>query len=287
MDFKQEAKMGNDEMLEPTNETENTEIETAEEIQEGIEITDTTDSIEEAETIEVTKDLKQILKENPEYQKQFDDIVLKRLRQQERQHQKDMAKYKDVENVLRSTLNISEDAEVDTELRRYYEQEGVSLPEKYNPGLSDREIEALALSDIKEIEEDGYEAMVEEANRLARKGYANLSKREKKVFESLADTLTKENETKALLKVGANKDLLEDKNFKEFRSKFATSTPIEFVYELYNKQSKPVYETPGSMKNVKTPDKKTIFTDEDIAKMTDEELEANWEAIRKYQTQKK
>ena len=99
--------MGNEEMLEPTNETENTEIETAEEIQEGIELTDTTESNDE-ETIEVAKDLRQILKDNPEYQKQFDDIVLKRLRQQERKHQNDIARYKDVENVLRSTLNISE-----------------------------------------------------------------------------------------------------------------------------------------------------------------------------------
>ena len=285
MDFKQEDKMGNEEMLEPTNETENTEIETAEEIQEGIELTDTTESNDE-ETVEVAKDLRQILKDNPEYQKQFDDIVLKRLRQQERKHQNDIARYKDVENVLRSTLNISEDAEVDTELRRYYEREGIALPERYKPGLSDKEIEALAAMDVREIEDD-YEAMVTEANRLAKIGYKNLNRREQIVFETLAETLTTENETKALLKVGASKDLLQDKNFKEFRSKFATNTPIEFVYELYSKQSKPAYETAGSMKNVKTASKKTIFTDDDIAKMTDEELEANWDAIRKYQTQQK
>ena len=65
-------------------------------------------------------------------------------------------------------------------------------------------------------------------------------------------------------------------------------TPIEFVYDLYNKsQPKPKYESAGSMKNIATENKKTIFSDEDIAKMTDEELEANWEAIRKFQTQKK
>jgi hypothetical protein len=281
-----EKQMEELEMLEQTNETENVETETTEEIMgEGIELTDTAEVATE-EKEEVKKSLKQLLKEDEEYQKQFNTMVQNRLERVERSYQKKMAGYKDVENVLRSTLNISDDAEVDTELRKYYEQEGINLPEKYNPGLSEREIEALAIMDVREIEEDGYEAMVDEANRLAKIGYNNLSKREKKVFESLANTLTRENETKALLKVGANKDLLEDKNFKEFRSKFATSTPIEFVYELYNKQSKPVYETPGSMKNVKTADKKTIFTDEDIAKMTDEELEANWEAIRKYQTQK-
>ena len=274
------------EMLEQTNETENVETETTEEIMgEGIELTDTAEVATE-EKEEVKKSLKQLLKEDEEYQKQFNTMMQNRLERVERNYQKKMAGYKDVENVLRSTLNMSEDAEVDTELRKYYEQEGIKLPERYNPGLSEREIEALAIMDVREIEEDGYEAMVDEANRLAKIGYNNLSKREKKVFESLADTLTKEKETKALLKAGAKKELLQDSNFIEFRSKFATSTPIEFVYELYNKQSRPVYETAGSMKNVKTENKKTIFTDDDIMKMTDEELEANWDAIRKYQTQK-
>lgn len=274
------------EMLEQTNEAENVETETTEEIMgEGIELTDTAEVATE-EKEEVKKSLKQLLKEDEEYQKQFNTMMQNRLERVERNYQKKMAGYKDVENVLRSTLNMSEDAEVDTELRKYYEQEGIKLPERYNPGLSEREIEALAIMDVKEIEEDGYEAMVDEANRLAKIGYNNLSKREKKVFESLADTLTKEKETKALLKAGAKKELLQDSNFIEFRSKFATSTPIEFVYELYSKQNKPVYETAGSMKNVKTENKKTIFTDDDIMKMTDEELEANWDAIRKYQTQK-
>lgn len=284
--------MGNEiEELVPSSETENVETETTEEIQEGIELTDTTEAEEEQqaeEKEEVKKTLKQILNEDPEYQSQFESMMLRRLNQQDRQHQKELAKYKDVENVLRKTLNIAEDAEVDTELRKYYENEGITLPERYTPGLSKKEIEALANIDVSEFEDEGHEAMVNEANRLAKIGYQNLNDRERIVFTSLAEKLTQEKEQNELLKLSASKDLLNDKSFAEFRNKFANNTPIEFVYNLYTKsQTKPKFETAGSMKNIKTDNKKTIFSDDDILKMTDAELEANWDAIRKYQTSSK
>ena len=277
------------EMLEQTNETENVETETTEEIQEGIEITDTTEAeVEAEETQEVKKTLKQLLSEDEEYQSEFNKMLQTRLDRAERNYQKKMAGYKDVDNVLRKTLNIGEDADVSQELRRYYDNEGIELPERYTPGLSQKEIEALAQVEVSEIEEDGHEAMVSEANRLATIGYKNLNEREKIIFNSLAEKLTKEKEEKELLKLGAKKDLLKDEDFKEFRKNFSSNASLEFVYGMYtNQKPKKQYETAGSMKNISVDNKKTIFTDEDILKMTDEELEANWDAIRKYQTQQK
>lgn len=276
------------ELLEQTNETENVETETTEEIQdEGIEITDTPEA-EAEETQEVKKTLKQLLSEDEEYQSEFNKMLQTRLDRAERNYQKKMAGYKDVDNVLRKTLNISEEADVSQELRRYYDNEGIELPERYTPGLSQKEIEALAQVEVSEIEEDGHEAMVTEANRLATIGYKNLNEREKIVFNSLAEKLTKEKEEKELLKLGAKKDLLKDEDFKEFRKNFSSNASLEFVYGMYtNQKPKKQYETAGSMKNISVDNKKTIFTDEDILKMTDEELEANWDAIRKYQTQQK
>lgn len=278
------------EMLEQTNETENVETETTEEIQdEGIEITDTTEAeVEAEETQEVKKTLKQLLSEDEEYQNQFNSMMKSRLERVERKHQREMAGYKDVDNVLRKTLNIGEDADVSQELRRYYDSEGVELPERYTPGLSSREIEALAQIEVSEIEEDGHEAMVTEANRLATIGYKNLNERDKIIFNSLAEKLTREKEEQELLKIGAKKGLLNDESFKEFRKNFSNNASIEFVYGLYTSQKpKKQFETAGSMKNISTDNKKTIFSDEDILKMTDEELEANWDAIRKFQTQQK
>lgn len=280
--------MDEKEMLETTNETENVETETTEEIQdEGIELTDTTEA-EAEEKEEVKKTLKQLLSEDEDYQKQFNTMMQTRLDRVERKHQKELAGYKDVDNVLRKTLNISNDADVSQELRNYYGNEGVELPERYTPGLSSREIEALAQIDVSEFEEDGHEAMVTEANRLATIGYKNLNEREKIVFNSLAEKLTREKEEQQLLKIGAKKELLNDSSFKEFRKNFANNASIEFVYGLYtNQKPKKQFETAGSMKNISTDNKKTIFSDEDILKMTDEELEANWDAIRKFQTQQK
>lgn len=276
------------EMLEQTNETENVETETTEEIQEGIELTDTTETEEVEEIQEVKKTLKQLLSEDEEYQDQFNTMMKTRLERAERNYQKKMAGYKDVDNVLRKTLNISEDADVSQELRNYYSNEGVELPERYTPGLSSKEIEALAQIDVSEIEEDGHEAMVTEANRLATIGYKNLNDREKIVFNSLAEKLTKAKEEQELLKIGAKKELLNDESFREFRKNFSNNASIEFVYGLYtNQKPKKQFETAGSMKNISTDNKKTMFSDEDILKMTDEELEANWDAIRKFQTQQK
>lgn len=276
------------ELLEQTNETENVETETTEEIQEGIELTDTTETAEAEETQEVKKTLKQLLSEDEEYQKQFNTMLQTRLDRAERNYQKKMAGYKDVDNVLRKTLNISEDADVSQELRNYYINEGVELPERYTPGLSQKEIEALAQVEVSEIEEDGEEAMVSEANRLATIGYKNLNDRDKIIFNTLAEKLTKAKEEKELLKLGAKKDLLKDEDFKEFRKNFSSNASLEFVYGMYtNQKPKKQIETAGSMKNISVDNKKTIFTDEDISKMTDEELEANWDAIRAYQTQQK
>ena len=277
------------EMLEQTNETENVETETTEEIQdEGIELTDTPEVEDTEEKEEVKKTLKQLLSEDEEYQEQFNSMMKSRLERVERKHQREMAGYKDVDNVLRKTLNIAKDADVSQELRNYYSNEGVELPERYTQGLSSREIEALAQIDVSEFEEDGHEAMVTEANRLATIGYKNLNEREKIVFNSLAEKLTKAKEEQELLKIGAKKELLNDESFKEFRKNFSNNASIEFVYGLYtNQKPKKQLETAGSMKNISTDNKKTIFTDEDILKMTDEELEANWDAIRKFQTQTK
>lgn len=277
--------MEENEMLEQTNETENVETQTTEENVEGIELTDTADDVEE--TAEAAENNAKEEKEEVKMftQEEVDKIVKSRLARKEREHAKEISKYKDTDNVLRTTLNLKEDDDTNTKLREYYESEGIKLPEAIKPGLSEREIEILANADVEEIIEDGYEAMISEAERLAKIGYKNLNPRERVIFNRLAETLTNEKDKTELLKLGAKEELLSDKKFIEFRKMFNSNTPIEKVYELYKQQQpKAKVENPGSMRNEKIKQPKTIFTDEDIAKMSDEDLDANWDAIRKYQT---
>ena len=265
-------------MLELTNEAENTETQSAEEMAGGIELTDTEgeQSSEEAtpKKEEVRQTLRELLKSNPDYQQEFSDMMKTRLDRQERNFQKELSKYKDTENVLKSTLGASDIEEANKKLREYYENEGIKLPEVYKPGLSSREIEVLAKADAQDFINEGYDSMLNEANRLAAKEYKNLNDRERIIFNTLAEELNKENFKRELLKVGAKEDVLNDKDFINFRNQFNSKTPIGDIYNLYlqthNSKQKP---TPmGSMKDTTAKkDIKDYYSPDDVNKLTDED----------------
>lgn len=271
--------MENEEMLEQTNETENTETQTAEEMVEGIELTDTTEEVEEDnETIEPEE--KEEVKKFT--QEEVDEIVKRRLLRKEKDFQKELSKYKDTDNVLRSTLNLSEEDDVNEKVREYYEAEGIQLPERYEPGLSQDDLEALGEKDAKYIIADGIDAMTEEANRLAAKKYANLNPREKATFNILAEKLTEEKNRKELLSIGASEELLKDESFNKFKKQFNSNVSIKDIYSLYKgSQPKPKAENPGSMKNADRTRQKDRYTEEEISKLTSKELDDPkvWEAV--------
>ena len=217
--------MENEEMLELTNDTENVETQTTEEmVEDGIELTDTEgEQSNEEETPkkeEVRQTFRELLKSNPDYQEEFSEMMKTRLDRQERTFQKELSKYKDTENVLKSALGASDIEEANKKLREYYENEGIKLPEVYKPGLSSREIEVLAKADAQDFINEGYDSMLNEANRLAAKEYKNLNDRERIIFNTLAEELNKENSKRELLKVGAKEDVLNDKDFINFRNQF-------------------------------------------------------------------
>jgi len=278
--------MENDEMLEQTNETENVETQTTEENVDGIELTDTSNANKNVaeEKEEVRKTLREILKENPEYQEEYNNMLKARLDREDRKHQKELSKYRDTENVLRTTLNLNEGDDTNTKLREYYESEGIKLPEPVQEGLSQREIERLGIGDADDIIAEGYDAVEEEANRLARIGYQNLNDREKVTFNKLAETLTEKKNTDELLSLGAKKELLKDDKFVEFRNRFNSNVPMKTIYEMYIKENneKTVKENPGSMKNSDVSLVKDYYTPEEIANLSEEQLDDPkvWKAVR-------
>lgn len=279
--------MEKEEMLEQTNEPENVDTQTTEEVEEGIEITDTTESEDTGEEKEEVKSLKELLESNPAYQEELNDMFKTRLRRKDREHEKELAQYRDIENVLKATVGGDNTEEIRVNLRNAYSTDGVELPE-YNSGLTSEETEVLAKYKATSIIDEGYDAMVEEANRLADKKYKNLNPEEKIIFNTLAEKITEQNDRKELLSIGASESLLSDKEFIEFRKQFNSKVSIKDIYTLYKlKHPKTAIENPGSMKSGKTSEPKTIFTDDDIAKMTPEELDKNWDAIRAYQTRQK
>lgn len=280
--------MEENEMLEQTNDTENVETQTTEETEEGIELTDTSETNEVEETAEVKKTLRELLKENPEYQEEYNSMLKTRLDREDKKYQKELSKYRDTENVLRTTLNLKEGDDTNTKLREYYEAEGVKLPEAIKPGLSTGEIEALAKYNAEQIIASGYDEMKNEANRLANIGYNNLNDSEKIVFNTLCERLTEDKNKEELLKIGAKEDLLHDKSFVDFKSKFNSNVPMKDIYDMYIKtnKEKTAKENPGSMKNSEVSAVKDYYTPEEIEKLSDEQLDDPkiWEAVRKSMT---
>lgn len=269
----------NEEVQDVVEPTENDEAQASEETVEGVELTDTaeTENVEEKE-------------EEPKGRYMTDEeinsIVDRRVKRKMEKYEREMNVYKDTANVVKQAVGGEDINEINHNLRTFYENEGYKLPEKTS-SLTTREIEVLARAEADDIIEDGYDAMVEEANRLAKIGYDNMSERERVIFNTLGDKLTEENDKKGLLKIGAKEDVLKEEEFKKFRNQFKTNTPIEYIYDLYKKENKKtVKENPGSMKNSEVNSSKDYYTPEEIAKLSDEQLDDPkiWEVVRKSMT---
>lgn len=274
----------NEEVLEDVVEetAENTDAQTVEENVEGVELTDTA----ETETKEEVEEKEEEQKGRFMTDDDINDLVDRRVRRKMEKYEREMNVYKDTENVLKSAVGGNDINEINSNLRTFYENEGYKLPEKAS-NLTSREIEVLARAEAEDIIDEGYEAMTEEANRLARIGYNNMTEREKVVFQTLGDKLTEENDKKELLKIGVKEDILKNADFKAYRSMFNSSTPINKIYEMYkSNQPKKQVETPGSMKSSKEAYKKTYYSDEEIDKLTLEDLDKPgvWEAVRNSMT---
>lgn len=267
--------------------TENTVAQTAEEIEEGIELTDTASGEEER------KEVKQYTDEEIErlVNEKVNDLLPKKLEREKRKIDKDyrekLAKYEETESILSAGLGTKDIAESNKKMREFYEEQGIEIPAYQKPRYSEEDEKALGELDAKKIISLGFEEMQEEANRLADIGSDNMSPREKVMFTTLASELTKQKQIKELAQIGVKGDILADDNFKEFAKQFDYKTPIKKVYEYYT-QLKPQkqVEKMGSMKTGLTSKVKDFYTEEEIAALSDDDLDNPqvWEAVRRSMT---
>ena len=265
-----------------TDVTENVEQQTTEEIVEG-----TTEPTEET-VVETTEEVSEPVKTYTDAE--VDEIVKKKLHRQEaklnREFNKQLSSYKRAEEVLNAGLGTSNIEEATDNLQNFYAEKGIKIPEAHDY-RSDEDIEVLAKHDADTIIESGYEDIVEEVDRLAEIGMGNMSKREKIMFKTLADTREKMEAEKEIASLGVSKEELESKEFKEFSDKYP-SLSLKDRYDLFT-QIKPKKNTNimGSMKNGATSQVKDYYTEEEISRLTDEELSNPqvWEAVRNSMTQ--
>jgi hypothetical protein len=193
--------------------------------------------------------------------------------------------YGDLIDVLRTGTGEDDLGKITDSFREHYEKRGVQFRQ---PSYSDRDLAVLANAEAQDIISGGYEDVVEEVDRLAAKGVANMNAREKVMFETLAKYRHQEERSQALSRIGVTEDVYNSKEFAEFASMFNPNTPIDKVFSLYRQEKQPNknYQTMGSMKNHESGDNgvKDFYSVEEARKFTKEDFDKNpalYEAVQK------
>ncbi len=185
-------------------------------------------------------------------------------------------KYGDLESVLKAGTGKENVEEMTDTFRQFYQKKGIRMPEK--PNYTAQDIEVLARAEAEEIISSGFEEVVEEVERLAKKGAANMTAREKAVFKTLAEHRQNAERGYELGKIGVTEDVYNSQDFKDFAGKFNSNIPITDVYDIYRKTTnKKEIQTMGSMKRTNVNDSavKEFYSYEEASKFSKADFDKN------------
>lgn len=247
--------------------TENVEEPTTEEMVEGVENNETTEENQVDEKVYTEK----------EFNQKLDDLLAKKLARKEAKIRKEYdEKYSKAENILKTGLGVDNFEEATNQLEKFYTEQGVKITQ---PTYSDRELDILANAEAQDIINAGLDEVVEEVDRLTKKGYDNMSKKEKIIFQKLATTRQYEESKKELAKIGVKEDILNNDKFKQFSDMFDKSkVKMSDVYDMYSRiQPKKEVSQMGSMKgNTNKDDEvKDFYSYEESLKFTKADFDKN------------
>ena len=221
-------------------------------------------------------------------EEEVNQIVGKRLARQNAKIRKEYEdKYGQLETVLKTGTGKDDVTEITDTFRDFYSKKGIQMPTK--PQYSDRDVAILAEAEAKDIIEAGFDEVVSEVDSLAAKGYENMTAREKALFSTLATYRQREERSKELSKIGVTPDVYNSAEFQDFAKKFNSGTPIAEIYNIYaSTQPKKNIQTMGSMKGGQESKVKDYYTPEEIARLTDADLDNDevWNAVRRSMTGK-
>lgn len=266
-----------------TNVAENTEAQSVEENEEGIELTDTTSQMKEKKEVKTytAEEVEKMVNDR------INDILPKKIerekRKMEKQYSDKLANYEETSSILKAGMGAKDISEANQKMREFYKEQGIDIPVYSKPRYSEEDEKILGKAEASKIIDLGFEEMQEEANRLAAIGVDKMTPREKVIFNTLADELTHQKQVKELAELGVKEEILSNSEFKEFVSQFNTKTPIKTIYEMYNAthQPKPKAEKIGSMKNTVSKEEKDFYTPDEVKALTPEEWEKPgvWEKV--------
>lgn len=255
------------ENVEPTTEEAEVQVETVEQ------------PTDESARVYTEEEVQQI---RDEYERKIDKKVSRREAKVRKELEK---KYEPLESVLRAGTGKETIGEMTDLFTEHYRQQGLNIPQQ--PRYSDNDLKVLAGAEADEIIKAGFDEVIEETDRLAQIGVANMDAREKEVFRRLAEYRQSEERKTEFEKLGVTKEVYTSQEFKDFANKFAKDTPVNEIINIFNsmKPRKEV-QTAGSMKTNRTDEVKDYYTEADIERLTEEDLDKPgvWEAVRRSMT---
>ena len=217
-----------------------------------------------------------------ELNSRVDEILAKKLARKEakirKEYEEKYSPYKEAESVLNAGLGTSNIREATSNLREFYKQRGVKIPEHQPEMYSADDMKILASHEAQKIIDLGIEDVIEEVDRLADKGLENMTPKEKLVFTQLAEHRRAEEDRTELAKIGVKAEALNDPDFMEFAADLNPNMSMKDKYQKYLKyKPKKEIETMGSMKTVTNEDTgvKEFYSYEEASKFTKKDFDKN------------
>lgn len=259
--------------------------ETSEENLEEVNIDTSEDEEQVQETVEETEtnaeddiEAKIEARANELMEEKIKDRLARDRASQERKFNKELSKYKRLGSVVQAGLGVDTIDDAISKTSDFYKEQGINIPE-FKDSYSERDEKILAKADAQEIIELGRNEMETEANRIASIPLEERTTREKTIFETLCKELINLKDIDELKGKGYKTEILDTKEFQDFRNQFNVDTPILKIYEMYNKINGQVVKqpkSPGSAKtNTANNEIKDYYTPEEARQFTEEDLEKN------------
>lgn len=234
---------------------------------------DTENSTEKKDKVEGQNEKKYT---EEEFNQKIDELLKKKIARKEYKIRKEYeTKYGPLTNVLSAGLDTDNVEEMTNKMSKFYKENGVEIPERNKYSESEEKI--LARAEANSIIEAGFDEVVEETDKLTKKGLANMNAREIELFQTLATYRKEQEDMQELKKIGAE-DILKNKDFLDFRKYLDKSVTAQKAYELYEKTKpkKVVTEPLGSMKDNTTKNEiKEFYSYEEACKFTKQDFDKN------------
>lgn len=234
-------------------------------------------------TEQVAENVEQTTEQTPktyteaEFNAKLDEVLGKKIARREAKIRKEYEqKYGNLTDWLKAGTGKNSVEELTDTFAEFYGNKGINVQKK--PSYTAKDIEVLAREDANDIINSGFEEVVEEADRLAAVGAANMTDREKATLKVLAEYLQNAERGRELSKIGVTEEEFNSKEFRDFAAKFNANTPITDIYNIYAKQKpKKEIKTMGSMKNSTSADSgvKDFYTRDEALRFTKKDFDNN------------